>query len=61
MNDKNKPQKISPAIQTALNLSHGVKNILQAIKSSTELLEKNLDCGNINAARKGMKILGSNL
>jgi len=44
-----------------LNLSHGVKNILQAVQGSREVVEKSLDVGDIERAKRGFKILQLNL
>jgi two-component system, NtrC family, sensor kinase len=61
MYKKNKSQRSAKTDQTVLNLSHSIKNILQAVRSSTELLDKSLKAGNITTARRGLKILSGNL
>jgi len=61
MHQKSKSKKPTQTNQTVLNLSHNIKNILQAVRSSTELLDKSLRVGKITTARKGLKILSSNL
>jgi len=61
MAQSNKSKKSAQANQTAANLSHNIKNILQAVRSSTELLDKSLKAGKITTARRGLKILSGNL
>jgi two-component system sensor histidine kinase HydH len=54
-------QRISDAAQTAVNLSHGVKNILQAVKGSMEVVRHSLEIGDTGRAKRGVKILQRNL
>jgi signal transduction histidine kinase len=61
MPKKNKSQKPPQTIHAARNMSHNIKNILQAVRSSTELLDKSLKNGKITTARRGLKILSGNL
>ncbi|MCK5173663.1 MAG: histidine kinase, partial [Planctomycetes bacterium] len=61
MDDENRQQRISQAAQTALNLSHGVKNVLQAVKGGIEVVDKGLEINDIQRARRGWKILRKNL
>jgi hypothetical protein len=39
MDDESRYQRVSQAAQTALNLSHGVKNLLQAVKGGVEVVD----------------------
>ena len=61
MPKKNRSQKSPQTIRAAQNMSHNIKNILQAVRSSTELLDKSLKNGKITTARRGLKILSGNL
>ncbi len=61
MEEENRNQRISQAAQTALNLSHGVKNILQAVRGGSEVLEKCLEIKDIDRAKRSLKILQRNL
>lgn len=61
MEDENRQQRISQAAQTALNLSHGVKNVLQAVKGGIEVVDKGLEINDIQRAKRGWKILRKNL
>ncbi len=54
-------QRISDAAQTAVNLSHGVKNILQAVKGSMEVVRHSLEIGDTGRAKRGVEILQRNL
>jgi len=60
--DKNKDQeRVSQAAQTALNLSHGVKDILLAIRGGREVVDQSLDTNDIERAKRGWDILSENL
>ena len=61
MDDENQYQRVSQAAQTALNLSHGVKNLLQAVKGGTEVVDYAFEIGDIEHAQKGWSILKRNL
>ena len=58
---KDNEQRISEAAQTAVNLSHGVKNILQAVKGSMDVVRHSLEIGDTGRAKKGVEILQRNL
>ncbi len=59
-NDK-RQERVSQAAQTALNLSHGVKNILQAIRGGRDVVDQSLETNDIERAKRGWEILGENL
>jgi len=60
--DKDKNQeRVSQAALTALNLSHGVKNILQAIRGGREVVDQSLEINDIERAKRGWDILSENL
>lgn len=61
MDDENQYQRVSQAAQTALNLSHGVKNLLQAVKGGIEVVDYAFEIGDIEHAQKGWSILKRNL
>ena len=61
MEDKNRYQRASQAAQTALNLSHGVKNLLQAVKGGIEVVDYAFEIGDIEHAQQGWSILKRNL
>lgn len=61
MNKEDRDKRISQASQAALNMSHGVKNILQAVKGGGEVMDQALKDGDIEKARRGWKILKQNL
>ncbi len=61
MDDENQYQRVSQAAQTALNLSHGVKNLLQAVKGGIEVVDYAFEIGDIDHAQKGWSILKRNL
>ena len=49
------------AVGTAMaSLSHHIKNILQGLKSGTEIISVGLDAGNLDMARQGWKIMDRN-
>lgn len=49
------------AVGTAMaSLSHHIKNILQGLKSGTEIISLGLDAGNLDMARQGWKIMDRN-
>ncbi len=47
--------------QTALNLSHGIKNVLQAMGSAAEVVDYGLENDMVDRAKQGWKILKRNL
>jgi len=61
MDDQNRYKRISQAAQTALNLSHGVKNLLQAVKGGIEVVDYAFEIGDVEHAQKGWAILKRNL
>jgi signal transduction histidine kinase len=61
MDDENRYQRVSQAAQTALNLSHGVKNLLQAVKGGIEVVDYAFEIGDVEHAQKGWAILKRNL
>ncbi len=61
MDEENRYERISQAAQTALNLSHGVKNLLQAVKGGIEVVDYAFETGDVERARKGWAILKRNL
>jgi signal transduction histidine kinase len=54
-------QRFLQAGQAALNLSHGIKNILQAVNTGKEIVDRSLAEGQLDTARKGWNILKRNL
>lgn len=49
------------AVGTAMaSLSHHIKNILQGLKSGTEIISLGLDAGNLDMARQGWRIMDRN-
>lgn len=61
MDDESSYERVSQAAQTALNLSHGVKNLLQAVKGGIEVVDYAFETGDIERAKKGWPILKRNL
>ena len=61
MDDDKRQERVSQAAQTALNLSHGVKNILQAIRGGRDVVDQSLETNDIARAKRGWEILGENL
>lgn len=61
MDDKKRQERVSQAAQTALNLSHGVKNILQAIRGGRDVVGLSLEKNDITRAKRGWDILCENL
>jgi len=57
MDDESRYQRVSQAAQTALNLSHGVKNLLQAVKGGVEVVDYGFEIDDIERAKKGWEIL----
>ena len=45
----------------ALNRSHGIKNLLQSLAGSREVLEQAFKTGDMDRARRGWQVLNSNL
>jgi signal transduction histidine kinase len=54
-------QRLLQTGQAALNLSHGIKNILQAVNTGREVVDAALIHGELDQARKGWNILKRNL
>lgn len=54
-------QRIYQAGQAALTISHGVKNLLQAVQSALELLGGALNSGQLETAKKHYHLLARNL
>ena len=61
MDNNKRQERVSQAAQTALNLSHGVKNILQAIRGGRDVVDQSLETNDIERAKRGWEILGENL
>ena len=61
MDKESRDERISQAAQTALNLSHGVKNLLQAVKGGMEVVDYAFEIGDIEHAQQGWAILKRNL
>ncbi len=61
MDEENRQERISQAAQTALNVSHGVKNLLQAVKGGMEVVDYAFETGDVERAKKGWAILKRNL
>ena len=54
-------KRVMEAGQAALNMSHGVKNILQAIRSGQDVVDDAFSYNDIEQAKKGWNILRRNL
>jgi len=54
-------QRLMQAGQTALNLSHGIKNILQAVSTGRDVIDSAFSRNEIDQAKKGWNILKRNL
>jgi signal transduction histidine kinase len=54
-------QRFLQAGQAALNLSHGIKNILQAVSTGKEVIDTALSRDEIDTVRKGWNILKRNI
>jgi signal transduction histidine kinase len=54
-------KRMMEAGQAALNMSHGVKNILQAVRSAEEIMDLALEKRDIKQARRTWNILRQNL
>ncbi len=61
MEDKSRDERVSRAAESTLNLSHGIKNILQAVNGGMEVVEKSLDINDIKRAKGAWPILRRNL
>lgn len=61
MEEKDRDERISRAAESTLNLSHGVKNILQAVKGGMDVVEKSLEINDIERTRRAWPILRRNL
>ena len=54
-------QKFTAAGQSAVNLSHGIKNILQAISGAAEVIDYGFEKNQIEKAKNSWEILKSNV
>jgi signal transduction histidine kinase len=54
-------ERIAQAGQTAVNLSHGIKNLLQAVATGREVVGHGLKTGDIERVKRGWNILNRNL
>ncbi len=54
-------QRLMQAGQAALNLSHGIKNIFQAVTTGRDVIDSAFSHGEIDQAKKGWNILKRNL
>lgn len=54
-------QRLAETGQAAVNMSHGIKNILQSIRSGRDVMDQALDRGNMDVARRTWTILRQNL
>jgi len=54
-------RRVIEAGQAALNMSHGVKNILQAVRSGQDVMDDSFSYNDIEQARKAWNILKRNL
>jgi signal transduction histidine kinase len=61
MSDSEREKRTSQAAESTLNLSHGIKNLLQAISASRDLIGECLKRGDIERAKKGWDMLDKNL
>ncbi len=61
MDENKRQERVSQAAQTALNLSHGVKNILQAIRGGRDVVDQSLGTNDVERAKRGWEIVGENL
>lgn len=59
--DNKRQERVSQAAQTALNLSHGVKNILQAIRGGRDVVDLSFEKNDVVRAKRGWEILSENL
>jgi signal transduction histidine kinase len=60
LNEQQK-ERLAEAGQAAVNMSHGIKNIAQSIRSGQEVMDKALDLGDIKIAKRTWSILKQNL
>ena len=61
MSDSEREKRTSQAAQSTLNLSHGIKNLLQAISASRDLVGECLKRGDLERAKRGWDMLDKNL
>ena len=54
-------QRLLEAAQTAMNLSHGIKNILQTLRTGIDVMDQSFRQDNFEQARKGWGLLRRNL
>ena len=58
---KEQQKRMTEAGRAALNMSHSVKNIAQSMRSGAEVMDKALEIGNIDVAKRTWNILRGNL
>ena len=56
-----KKQRLAEAGRAAMNLSHGIKNIAQSMRSGQEVMDKALEAGDLDIAKRTWGILRQNL
>jgi signal transduction histidine kinase len=61
MNNSEREKRTSQAAESTLNCSHGIKNLLQAISASRDLVGECLKRGDIKRAKRGWDMLDKNL
>lgn len=54
-------ERLAAAGETAAHLSHSIKNILQAMRSGAEILQRGLDKHDFNASTQGWRMVERNL
>ena len=61
MDEKTRKDRVTKAAESTLNVSHGVKNILQAVQGSMDVIEKSLQTNDIERTKRSWQILRQNL
>lgn len=54
-------KRMAEAGRAAMNMSHGIKNIAQSMRSGAEVMDKALDIGDLDIAKRTWNILRGNL
>lgn len=54
-------ERLAAVGQAALNMSHGIKNIVQSMRSGSDVMEEALSRNNIDVARRTWNILSQNI
>ena len=54
-------KRLAEAGQAAMNMSHGIKNIAQSMRSGAEVMDKALETGDLDVAKRTWGILRQNL